>query len=357
MLSLATDEQGTHAVAEPAMVRRELPKLAPNVALPPQEELGEFDAALQAAIEDVQVLLATTAHDLALSTLSHLAHVADLAACVATSWPEFWGMLVHAAKLLSSVLPAGHVPVRSLARITVRWHEQQENGSENGGTAEIARIAGEAFDEAISLTRTRIERLGVAFAQWAREYCDDLCRRSMSKVDSRADSMCPNRTAEVEVDATLRILLLGTSHTTFAAMTHALSSSPHLTINLSILSLLDNHPHPPVFPDQPPSLRSRLQIITHLTSAIGTASQEINILFLEAKCIDSQGNVQCKKGALGTAVCAKTLSPSAKIVVLSGVNNITSAMTLTRLAASVEPNDAAQSFELVPAWFVDVYVT
>ncbi|KAF2626127.1 hypothetical protein BU25DRAFT_411957 [Macroventuria anomochaeta] len=349
----------THAVEVSMTPFRELPGLPPKVALPPQEELEEFDVVLQEAVDDLQTASLLLGRDLATMALGHLAYVADIAACIATDWPEFWGMLLHAAMLISSVLPAWNASaknmlVRSLAQVARRWNEEQSRGGGSRSTAELARIAGGAFDESIQVWRSLDDKLGVAFAQWMRKYCEGLQTRVMSKTESRADSMCPHPTAEVgetegKDGATLRILTLSTSPAVLAALSYALSSNPQLTIDLSILSSSNKHL-------LSTSSDSRVHITTNPTHAVGTASQKVDILLLEADCIDSQGDVRSNKGALGTAVCVKTLSPSAKAVVMSGVDSITSATTIEGFASGGDVGVAAQSFEMVPARFVDVYI-
>jgi hypothetical protein len=149
--------------------------LPPTVPLPPQEELEEFDAVLQAAIDDLQ---SSSAKSSATTALQHLAHVADIAACVATSWPEFWSMLVHTAKLLISILTiesaiVKNVLVQSLTQVARQWNETQTLG-ESHSTAELAHIAGGTFDRLIAHQEVVGDKLEEAFAQWLDEPCIDL---------------------------------------------------------------------------------------------------------------------------------------------------------------------------------------
>lgn len=263
VLSASTIRPATQVVERPRTPSRPLPALPSPAPLPPQEELSYFDTALHNAIEELQTQATSVSRDMGIATLEHLAHIADIASCVATSWPEFWSMLIHAAKLISSVLPTADVAVRNvlvrgLARIAERWNQERRRS-----TVEIAGIAGEVFDEVIRIRKTVDEKLGWVFARLMGGCC-----HGFQKQD----------------DKELRILTLGVSTAVLAALTYVLASNADLEIHLSVLSSFDQGLPPP------PSY-SRLHITIYLTSAVSTASQGVDILLLEPNCINSCGDL------------------------------------------------------------------
>ncbi|KAF1931373.1 uncharacterized protein M421DRAFT_346054 [Didymella exigua CBS 183.55] len=317
-----------HALSSSEVYEQELPPLPPPVPLPPQEELEHFDTALQECLEALQPPSSCLNRDLAGTALEHLSHIADLASCIATSWPEFFTMLLHAVKLMASVLPthevgARNVLVRSLAGVVKRWNEKRRRG-----TAEIPMVIGEVFDNLVQARKMENERLGEKFGRW-------LCG-AWGNVKRTEGKM-------------LRILTLSVSTAVLAALKYALTADQDLEIHLSVLTSLDKGlPLPPAYP--------RLRVTTYPSTTIGTASQGVDVLLLEPDSIGHDGDVQCQNGALGTAVCVRALSPTARVVVLSGADNVASSAIKGR-AATEAIGGIEETPELVSAEFVDVYAT
>ncbi|KAJ4350942.1 hypothetical protein N0V95_004280 [Ascochyta clinopodiicola] len=95
---------------------------------------------------------------------------------------------------------------------------------------------------------------------------------------------------------------------------------PSLSITLSVLTTPDSIP-PSELLQIPPST-SRLHTTVFPVQALGTVSQDVDILLLHAETIDYQGNIQSTRGALAAAACVKSLSPLARVVVLGGLDRI-----------------------------------
>ncbi|KAF3044377.1 hypothetical protein E8E12_009859 [Didymella heteroderae] len=327
-LDQAAVPSAPHTCPSSARSARVLPALPPPVPLPPQEELNHFDTALQSAIEDLQSTESLSqGSDLVLRVLEHMAHVSDLASCVATSWAEFYALLLHAANLIVSVLLVREVLVRnvlvkSLGIIARRW-----TSSKRRDTAELARVAGSVFDSVVQERSLFASRLGREFARWLRRERDGPRRQGGRLV---------------------RILTLGVSRAVSAGLQYALAEDADLEIHLEALTALDQGmPSPPLY--------ERLQITVHSTSAIGTASQRVDVLLLEPSCIGPTGDLGCQNGALGTAVCVKALCASAKVVALSDVDTI--AISAGRRQAAGESGGGIDATpERVPSRFVDVYI-
>lgn len=315
-------------ISSPRHPDRALLSLPYSVPLPPQDELLFFDVALQECLEALQSTSVRPDHDLALRLLEHLSHIANLASCISTSWPEFFAMVLHAAKLLISVIPAVDVGARnamarSLADVVRQW-----TGKNRRDTVEVAGIAGSVFDKGIQERKEVNERIGQEFARWMTACYPGIKERS---------------------GKTVRILTIGVSITALAALSCFLASDVEFEIHLYVLTSLDQElPAPPSY--------ERLQISTYSISALGTASQDTDILLLEPPCIGPNGDFWCQNGALGTAVCAKTLSPHAMVVALSSVDNVASSAMKDRFAGETK-RSIKDTHELVFADFVDVYVT
>lgn len=256
-----------------------------------------------------------------------MAHISDLASCVATSWPEFYALLLHAVKLIISVLPAREVSARNvlvgcLARIAWRWYEEKKRD-----TTEIARVAGQVVDSAAEERRMLASQLGKEFARW------------LSGKHGR-----PGRTGGRSV----RILTLGVSKAALAGLQHALADDPALEIHLEVLTMLDQGiPVPPSY--------DRLHITVCPNSAIGTASQGVDVLLLDPRCIGPTGVLECQNGALGTAVCVKTLSPSARIIALRDGGRIAISVA-EALSVSRTGGGFDETPERIPGKFVDMYI-
>lgn len=316
-----------HVYPSLARPTRDLPVLPASVPLPPQEELTHFDIALQFAIEDLQSA-PPQATDVALTVLEHMTHIFDLASCIATSWPEFYALILHAAKLVVSVLPARAVAARNmlgrcLAEVARRWNEE-----ENRDTIEIAQVVGQVLDSAVQERRMLASRLGREFARWL--------------VRERGSS-------EGTGEKSIRMLILGVSRAVLVALQEALAEDPGLRIYLEVL--MASHQKMP-----PPPSYERLHITVRPTCAIGTASQRVDVFLLGSSSVCITGDLECQGEALGAAVCVKTLSPRAKNVALGGIDSI--AISIAAGLSVGETGDVHdESPEAVPSNFVDLYVT
>ena len=204
-------------------------------------------------------------------------------------------------------------------------------------------IGGGTFDRVIAHQEVVDDKLGEAFVQWLDE---------PYVVLQGKDTIIQSTDRNHKTSRSLTILTIDPSYTVIAALIQALSALSNLSVHLSIISSSDNTAVLTLLATFPPSLRDRLHVTTYLPSAIGTASQVIDILLSKAMCIDEHGCIRGATSALGTAVCVKMLSPEATIVAVAHVDSIGPGVVQEREAGVVQG-----SFEWVSAQFVDVYVT
>lgn len=114
------------------------------------EYMREIDRLIGHAEEDLKTDYTSGARELANIALKHLAHIADVAACTANDWPEFWAWLVYTAEHLGHARPKMGAAVmscllRALERIAIAWN--QEADKSKGSTARLASIAGTTIDK------------------------------------------------------------------------------------------------------------------------------------------------------------------------------------------------------------------
>jgi hypothetical protein len=148
-----------------------LPEL-PTAASLPTEEIDDFISTLESAVYELQHDFTSGARQLADASLSHLAHITDIAACTAVTWAEFWAMMVHAAKKLSNARPSMSAAItscllRALERIARYWNEEEAKGRQS--TSEFARIAGGTFDQIREERKEITTHLGGSFTDWLRQ--------------------------------------------------------------------------------------------------------------------------------------------------------------------------------------------
>jgi hypothetical protein len=148
-----------------------LPEL-PNVASLPTEEMDDFNSTLESAVHELQNDFTSGARQLADASLSHLAHITDIAACTAVTWTEFWAMMVHAAKTLSNARPSMSAAItscllRALERIARYWNKEEARGRQS--TSEFARIAGGTFDQIREKRKEINTHMGESFTDWLRQ--------------------------------------------------------------------------------------------------------------------------------------------------------------------------------------------
>lgn len=355
-----------------------MPELPPNEPLP-QEETDDYDSALERAVHDLQNDFTSGARQLAGSSLSHLAHVTDIAACMATSWGEFWAMMVHAAKHLTYARPSMSAAItscllRALERIARTWNEEQAKGSQS--TAELARIAGGTFDEILRERRELSGQLGQTFTHWLHKHCNEVMTHFLP-FDQVVRADTPQR---IHARSSVRILTLSNSSTIRTAILHALASLTDVVFHLTVLECRPRCEGADMAAQIYASAvdRDRLSIQIIPDCAIGTASRNIDIVLLGADRISSAGDVSNKIGSLAAAICAKQLNNNVAIVALSDVDKIaapgqdaeaierhpsselTSAWapaTRNQLEGKANIEVFGEWFEWVPANLVDVYVT
>jgi translation initiation factor 2B subunit (eIF-2B alpha/beta/delta family) len=361
----------------PLSSQNRLPELPPSQPLPVTDETDEFDAVLEAAVHELENDSNSCARQIADASLGYLAHVTDIAACFATSWGEFWAMMIHAAKKLSRARPRMSAAIsscllRALEKIARIWNEEQANGSR--GTSELARIAGGTFDEIVRQRKELNSRPGQIFAQWLRENMEANQPLSGSQSTAPIDS-----DAQIKSRTTIRVMTLSNSNTIQATIVHALEALPDLAINLTILESRPRCEGADMASQIISAVGDKSRLLIHIVPdcAVGTASQDIDIVLLGAERIHPTGDVSNKIGSLSAALCVKNLNERAKVVVISDVDHVGAAglddvaethpvSELTSAWSPVSRNQLAGSrnvdvfsewSESVPARLIDIYVT
>ncbi|CAO2655744.1 Nn.00g045470.m01.CDS01 [Neocucurbitaria sp. VM-36] len=377
ILEFHHEDEG-EAGERPSSASTSLPELPPNEPLP-QEDTDDYDAALESAVHELQNDFTSGARQLAESSLVHLAHVTDIAACMATSWGEFWALMVHATKHLSSARPSMSAAItacllRALERIARMWNEEQAKGVQS--TSELARIAGGTFDAILRERRELSGQLGLTFTNWLHNHCSEVLPHSL-RFDQvvRADS--PQR---ILAQSSVRILTLSNSSTIRAAILHAISSLPDVIFHLTVLECRPRCEGADMAAQIYASVRDkdRLSIQVIPDCAVGTASSDIDIVLLGADRISSTGDVSNKIGSLAAAICAKQLNKNVAVVALSDVEKIAApgqdngdverhpsseltsawtAATRNQLEGKANVEVFGEWFEWVPANLIDLYIT
>ncbi|KAH7384546.1 hypothetical protein BKA66DRAFT_462387 [Pyrenochaeta sp. MPI-SDFR-AT-0127] len=355
-----------------------LPELPSNGPLP-QEETDDFDSALENAVNDLQQDFTSGARQLADASLKHLAHVTDIAACIATSWSEFWALMVHAAKHLSCARPSMSAAItscllRALEQIARLWNEEQAKGSQS--TAELARIADGTLEKMLVERQRLSAQLGAIFTQWLRQHCSEVLLSSLT-FDQIVRADTPQR---IHTRNTVRILTLSNSSTIRSAILHALSSLPDILFHIIVLESRPRCEGADMVAQIYSSACDKDRINFHVVPdcAVGTASRDIDIVLLGADRISSNGDVSNKIGSLVAALCAKQLNKNVAVVALSDADKIAppgqDIETMERHPASeltsawspvarntLEGNASVEIFgewfEWVPAVHIDAYIT
>lgn len=350
-----------------------LPKLPPSQPLP-EEETEDYDDALKGAMRELRNDFTSGARQLAESALDRLAYVTDIAACMATSWGEFWALMVYAAKQFSRARPSMSAAItacllRALERIARTWNEEHAKGIQS--TVELARIAGGVFNAIVRERKESRGQLGTTFTGWLKKYYSEVLQHPL-----RFDQV-----GRAELPQTpVRILTLSNSSTIRAAILHAISSLPSVAIHLTVL---ESRPRcegadmaAQIYASARHNHRLSMKIIPDC--AVGTASRDIDVLLLGADCISSTGNVSNKIGSLAATICAKSHNKDVAVVALSDVEKIaapgqddkhiehhppselTSAWapaTRNQLEGKAHVDVFGEWFEWVPASLIEVYIT
>jgi translation initiation factor 2B subunit (eIF-2B alpha/beta/delta family) len=357
---------------------RILPALPPNTPMSAKDAI-EYSPALEMAVRELQNDFTSGARQLADTSLTHLAHISELGAPVASSWGEFWATMVHAAKHLSQARPSMSAAItscllRTLERVARRWNEEQAGGVQ--GTAEFANIARDILDEIQQERRKISTQLGESFTFWLKNHYTHV----PDVLFGSSPIIPPKSPLRSNPRRTIRILTLSNSSAIRTAILHALAWLTEYDFHLTIL---ESRPRCEGADMAAQILlattnRDRLSICIVPDCAIGTASRNMDIVLFGADRISSTGDVSNKTGSLAAALCAKQQNPSVIVVVVSDIDKI-AAPGLEQHAPESHPSRELSStwapdtrnqlegknnvdmfgewFEWIPARLIDVYVT
>jgi translation initiation factor 2B subunit (eIF-2B alpha/beta/delta family) len=391
----STDEKPR--VETPKMVERRIPPVAPSKPLPilpldtflPRHDISNYEAALESAIHHLQNDFQSGARELANASLSHLARITEIGASVATTWGKFWAIMVHAAKQLGQARPSMSAAItscllRTLERIARRWNDEQEKGQRN--TSDLVNIARTLLNEIRKERRQISTRLDESFTSWLRNHYGDVS--SMLIASSPVLSVTyPQRptsqrpiSQRLRARTTIRILTLSNSSTIRTAILHAVASLTEFDFRVTILESRPRCEGADMAAQilAAASDQTRLSIRIVPDCAVGTVSQNIDIVLLGADRISSTGEVSNKSGSLAAALCAKQQNKDVAVVVVSDIDKIaapgleqdnTEHHPSRELSAAWAPDTRNKLeehnkvdvygdwFEWVPAKFIDAYVT
>jgi translation initiation factor 2B subunit (eIF-2B alpha/beta/delta family) len=377
----------------PKIVRHYVPSAPPTKPLPilpldtflPKHDISNYESALEKAIDELQNDCNSGARQLADASLTHLAHITEIGASIASTWGKFWAIMVHAARQLGKARPSMSAAIKScllrtLERIARSWNDEQDRGSRN--TPDLVNIARGLLDEIRKERRQVGARLGENFTSWLKSHYGDVS--SMLIASSPVIPVTtPQRSSSQRPKArtTVRILALSNSDIICSAILHALTSLTDFDFHLTIL---ESRPRCEGADMAAQILseaidKDRLSVRIVPDCAVGHASRNIDIVLLGADCISSKGDVSNKSGSLAAALCAKQQNKDVAVVVLSDVDKIAvpdwEAKSLDEFHPSRELSSAwapdtrnkleelenvevfGEWFEWVPAKFVDGYIT
>ncbi|KAF1911083.1 hypothetical protein BDU57DRAFT_552322 [Ampelomyces quisqualis] len=394
---LLVEEEDKPKEQVPKPVHRRISSVPPAKPLPilpldtflPRHDINNYESALERAVQELQNDFQSGARQLADASLSHLAHITEIGASVATTWGKFWAIMVHAAKQLGQARPSMSAAItscllRTLERIARRWNDEQERGQRN--TSDLVNIA-RALLEQIRKERSQISaRLDENFTSWLKDRYGEVSSMLIASspvlpvaYSSRPLSSRPV-TQRPRSRTTIRILALSNSRTIRTAILDTLRSLTQFDFHLTIL---ESRPRCEGA-DMAAYILSAAGDQTRLTTrivpdcAVGTATRNVDIVLLGADRISSTGDVSNKSGSLAAAICAKQQNKDVAVVVVSDVDKIappaiqehasehhpsrelSSAWapdTRNRLEDQGNVEVFGEWFEWVPAGLVDAYVT
>jgi translation initiation factor 2B subunit (eIF-2B alpha/beta/delta family) len=376
----------------PKVLQLRVPSAPPTKPLPilpldtflPKHDISNYESALEKAVNELQNDFQSGARQLADASLSHLAHITEIGASVASTWGKFWAIMVHAAKQLGQARPSMSAAItscllRTLERIARRWNDEQDRGQRN--TSDLVNIARGLLDEIRRERRQIGARLGDNFTSWLKSHYGDVS--SMLIASSPVIPVTtPQRSSSQRPKArtTVRVLALSNSSTIRTAILYALASLTEFDFQVTIL---ESRPRCEGADMAAQILsaacdKDRLSVRIVPDCAVGYASRNIDIVLLGADCISSKGDVSNKSGSLAAALCAKQQNTAVAVVVVSDVDKIAvpdpqekepESHPSRELSAAWAPDTRnkleemenvdvfGEWFEWVPAKFVDSYIT
>jgi translation initiation factor 2B subunit (eIF-2B alpha/beta/delta family) len=376
----------------PKVLQLRVTSAAPTKSLPilpldtflPKHDISNYEAALEKAVIELQNDFQSGARQLADASLSHLAHITEIGASVASTWGKFWAIMVHAAKQLGKARPSMSAAItscllRTLERIARRWNDEQDRGQRN--TSDLVNIARGLLDEIRRERRQIGARLGDNFTSWLKSHYGDVS--SMLIASSPVIPVTtPQRSSSQRPKArtTVRILALSNSSTIRTAILYALASLTEFDFQITIL---ESRPRCEGADMAAQILsaacdKNRLSVRIVPDCAVGYASRNIDIVLLGADCISSNGDVSNKSGSLAAALCAKQQNKDVAVVVVSDIDKISvpdfegkepeyhpsrelssawAPDTRNKLEELDNVDMFGEWFEWVPAKFVDSYIT
>jgi translation initiation factor 2B subunit (eIF-2B alpha/beta/delta family) len=275
--------------------------------------------------------------------------------------------LLEAGRNLSAARPSMAAPITSavLRAIDGVWKEWAGQAVDVGSAAMLNR-ARAALKQQLDLRKHSSALMSTAFANWLRDL-------------------------KPGADGTTRLLTLSASSSLRECLLFAIRSASDVdstqtprTIELRILesrpncegadfgvSLLDGLPH-----------AHNVRVVIGPESHVCIFAKDVDAVLLGADRISDKGDVSNKTGSAAAAICAKTICPSATVVVLSetdkiakpgqGVadeeeigelNEVTAAWKAETVAKAQHAHAAGSLdvrnvyFEWVPRQFIDLYVT
>ncbi|OAL53777.1 nagb/rpia/CoA transferase-like protein, partial [Pyrenochaeta sp. DS3sAY3a] len=355
-----------------------LPKPPKNIVLA-QDEMVDYDIALEAGIIALQNDLTSPARSLASTALRDLAHIAAVAEALSPTWGELWTAVVHAAEQLCLAKPSMNAPVkavlvRALERVASRWNAEQEKGGKL--TRELARIAAKTFAETLRERLDLTKLVDEQLVDWLHYHCTQVMRHSLN-LDDVVRAQAPQLVLK---KMSVRILTLGNADSVRSAVLHTLEALPDLAVHLTVL---ESRPRlegadmaAQIYAAVCDKNRIAIQIIPDC--AVGSVVHDVDVVLLAADRITATGDVSSKIGSLATAICAKQLNEAVKVVVLSDVDLVAppgqdldfveyhpssemssawAATTRNQLEGKHNVDILGEWYEWIPSKFIDVYIT
>jgi translation initiation factor 2B subunit (eIF-2B alpha/beta/delta family) len=275
---------------------------------------------------------------------------------------ELWNTLRYAAWQLKNSRPSMGAAISSallqaLSAVKRGWEKQPRierwaDVEEATGVTALVEVGKIILDSTIEERKESGQILAKSFTSW---------------LQTRGDG----------VNHPLRILTLSYSSSLRSCLTTAIRESCDIRVELYIMEsrprcegvtfgiALANDTNKVAF--------DRLSIEIAPDSSVAMLSQNIDIVLLGADRISSSGDISNKMGSLAAAVCAKVISPAAKVVVVSESDKIAKPglmeehapeendqKEVTALWGNVELPENIQVknsyFEWVPAKWIDAYI-
>jgi translation initiation factor 2B subunit (eIF-2B alpha/beta/delta family) len=245
---------------------------------------------------------------------------------------DLWESICQCGWELKNARPSmdaaiGGALIMALSHVRTKWDAEfgpnWPTGGCRGTTMKNAAIA--AIKEIRDTRKKALECLTTEFTTWMRGKCEDLTGRS------------------------IRILTLSYSSSMKACLLAALQNLPKLNIELRIM---ESRPRfegvslsLALFKDIDQKDRHRLSIQVESDASVAMLARDLDIVLLGADRISRSGCVSNKIGSLAAVLCAKALSPTAKVVVVSESDKIVLDTNLQNHAEEANDNS-----EIRVAW-------